>query len=139
MLTAQTKHAPALRYRAYAVTTLTRKPTAEDHIALANAGKKFAPGQRVGYRGEDVAFEGDVVEGTGGASGVSFDAGKTVVTRVALYAGPVEEEVCVGSVEVNASGSIGIAIEHVADETDGLETVEGDVVVIEEATGSTDR
>lgn len=78
------------RYRAYETIQAERPvPGKKGEYAMTDASG-------------DVAFEGEVP-----ADGVvKLSAGKKQIRRVAFYEGPVEEEVCLGSVEVNATGSI---------------------------------
>lgn len=83
------------RYRAYETIQVLRK----------NERKELVPTDASG----DVAFEGDLPK-----NGVAeFDAGKTKVRRVAFYAGAMEEEVCLGSVEVNSAGKIKVSVEDI--------------------------
>jgi hypothetical protein len=91
---AQVISAPgAVRFRAYARALGTHKPSFTEIVA-ANAKGESVPA-RVRHHVEEVVAEGDVVDGR-----VAFTSDK-VVTRVVLYAGPVEEEVVVGSVAVD--------------------------------------
>lgn len=105
-ITAEVKGKTADRFRAYAAEKLTRKPNAEDHYKRAKDGKPpYAPGVRIRYDGQQVAFSGDVT-----GSDVAIAAGETVVTTVVFYNGAVEDETVVGSVEVNAAGDIQIEL-----------------------------
>lgn len=103
--TAEVTGGKADRFRAYVKGPMTRKPRVTDHVARAEDGKKpFKPGDRVEYEVEHVGQEGSV-------SGSSVSISSTeVVERVVFYAGPVEEEVVVGSVAVGAAGGISITL-----------------------------
>jgi hypothetical protein len=105
MLKVEIKGKSADRFRAYAVAPLLRSPNADDIHRRAAAGKQPYPARtKIQYDGEEPLIEGDV-KGEGLSLGVP--KGKTV-TRIAFYKGEVSEEVCVGSVDVNAGGRIEI-------------------------------
>jgi hypothetical protein len=59
---------------------------------------------------ENVAVEGPVT-----GSSVVIAAGTTVITRAVFYRGPAENEVVVGSVDVNAAGDIAVTLVEPAD------------------------
>lgn len=104
--TAEVKDGAADRFRAYTITKTTRSPTGEDHVRREREGKPMlAPGSRIRYDVEEVAFSGDV-----NGAAVSIAAKDVTVTRVVFYAGPIEGEAVVGSVDVNGSGDIAIAL-----------------------------
>lgn len=105
--TAEVKGKAADRFRAYASAKSLRSPTAADHIKRHEAGlPMLEKGAKIRYQVEDVVLEGDVK-----TDSVSFTAEPgTTITRVVFYKGAVETEAVVGSVEINATGQIDIAL-----------------------------
>lgn len=105
-LTVEIEGKAADRFRAYAATKLTRKPSAADHYKRSQ--KKlpaFDQGARIRYDGEKVVLEGPV---TGDM--VKIDGKDAVLTKVVFYRGPVAAETVVGSVEVGGAGAVEIKI-----------------------------
>lgn len=81
------------RFRAY---TLIKAVVATNRVDAK--GRRIKAEQDA----EGVAFSGPVPK-----SGiVKFDSGDAYITKVAFYGGPIEEEVCRGAIEVDASGPI---------------------------------
>jgi hypothetical protein len=105
-LTCEVKGKAADRYRAYAAGKSLRNATVADFIKRAE--QKLPPlsiGAKIRFDVEVVAIEGEVKGET-----VSISAGEVTIIRVVFYKGPIETEVVVGSVEVNAAGVIEIAM-----------------------------
>lgn len=101
--TAEVKGKTADRYRAYTAEKMLRKPKGSDHAKRAAANlPPLGDGSRIRYDVEQVALQGSV---TGAAINISTPL---TITKVVFYKGPVEEEVTVGSVDVNATGVIDI-------------------------------
>lgn len=114
--TAEVKGKSADRYRAYHTAKSVRKPVAQDHIERAEKNLPPIPDRaKVRYDGQHVALEGQV-----SGSSVSIAAKDVTITKVVFYAGPVEEERVVGSVDVDSSGDIVIELVEpaVTDEPD---------------------
>jgi hypothetical protein len=103
------------RFRAYAFEKMLRKPRREDISKRAAEGKPdYKLTDRIRYDVEEVVLEGPVTGTT-----FTVDAKDKTITRMAFYTGPVEEEVCVGGGEVNATGKIDIEMIEPVDPSEG--------------------
>ena len=94
---------PAQRFRVYAKTPALRRLTLDDHLKRAAQGKPPLKSRgRVRYQ-----VDGVVVDGKVSGDSVTINA-KDPVSQVVFYAGPVDREEVVGSLDVNDSGKIDI-------------------------------
>lgn len=92
------------RYRVYAPVKLLRSPNQED---ILKRGTPFPKGAKVRYDGEDILAEDKVMKGD--RQTISLPSGVTA-SRVVFYKGKRDAETVVGSVDVNAAGTLEIDI-----------------------------
>lgn len=104
-ITAEVVSRKADRFRAYTTAKMLRSPRYEDNVKRHDQNlPPYPKGAQIRYDVQQVAMEGSV---SGDKVTIVADPA-TVITKVVFYAGPVEEETVVGSVDVNASGTIEI-------------------------------
>lgn len=94
---------PPERFRAYAPSEAVRSYVQTDENGPRVNKRGVIIRKEVKAPAEDVFLEADTIDGV-----ADFNSGKTVISRIVFYGGPVESEVVVGSVELGEAGKFAI-------------------------------